>query len=489
MKKIFDFSNTYINLPNIFFQKIHPKKLNNPKLLELNTKLAETFGLKLNKDDKLLSEVFSGNVLPEGSEPLAMVYAGHQFGNFVSELGDGRAILLGEIFNKKREKFDLQLKGSGVTKFSRNGDGRAPLGPVIREYLVSEAIHYLGIPTTRSLAVTQSDDLIQREKSFPCGVLTRIASSHIRIGTFEYFSYRKDIDSLKKLADYTINRHFSNLNESKDKYQKLLEKVQILNANLVAKWMGVGFIHGVMNTDNISICGETIDYGPCAFMDNYNPNQVFSYIDYEGRYSYKNQGKIMFWNISKFAESLLPILETNQESAKKKALEVLKDFPKTFEICWLKVMKKKLGLTIDLKNDYEIVSDFLDLIYSENLDYTNSFRKLSSFNLHKINLQNLSIKNKVKFEKWLNLWKVRLLKEKKNIKEIFCDINRVNPVYIPRNHLVEKVINEVIQNNKTELLTTALNLIRNPFKFDNKYKLLSVPPKPSEQVKNTFCGT
>ena len=197
----------------------------------------------------------------------------------------------------------------------------------------------------------------------------------------------------------------------------------------------------------------------------------------------------MFWNISKFAESLLPILETNQESAKKKALEVLKDFPKTFEICWLKVMKKKLGLTIDLKNDYEIVSDFLDLIYSENLDYTNSFRKLSSFNLHKINLQNLSIKNKVKFEKWLNLWKVRLLKEKKNIKEIFCDINRVNPVYIPRNHLVEKVINEVIQNNKTELLTTALNLIRNPFKFDNKYKLLSVPPKPSEQVKNTFCGT
>ena len=491
-KKIFNFSNTYAKLSDKFFHRIEPKKVRKPKILKFNNDLAKSFGLKIKAEDKLiLGQILSGNVIPEGAEPIAMVYAGHQFGNFVPQLGDGRAILLGEILDNNNRKFDIQLKGSGVTKYSRDGDGRAPLGPVIREYIISEAMYRLNVPTTRSLAMVETEEIIHREEKTPCGILTRIASSHIRIGTFEYFNYKKDFVSLTELADYTISRHFKEISEKKNKYQMLLERVQELNAKLVAKWMSIGFIHGVMNTDNVSVSGETIDYGPCAFMDHYNPNQVFSYIDFQGRYSFFNQGKIMFWNISKFAESILPILNKNNELAKKSAIEILQHYPKIFEKIWLKEMKKKIGLLRSKSSDFNLLKEFLEIIHVEKLDFTNSFRYLSllknkkEFNEKFIN----SFKDKNKIKTWIIKWESRLKYEKEEINKILKKMESINPVYIPRNHIVEKIIEEVAVKKENSLLDTFLKMIENPFKYSKDFHELSKPPKPEEIIKNTFCGT
>jgi len=485
-----NFSNTYVNLPDHFFQRIKPQKVKNPKLLKLNLNLAKSLGLRIEDSGHIsINDILSGNRLPKGAEPIAMAYAGHQFGNFVPSLGDGRAILLGEVLTPKKKRFDVQLKGAGITKFSRSGDGRAPLGPVIREYIVSEAMYHLGIPTTRSLSIIKSDDFIQREKSFPCGVLSRVASSHIRIGTFEYFNYRKDIDSLKLLADYTINRHFPSIKRTKNKYQQLLIKVQSINADLVAKWMAVGFIHGVMNTDNTSISGETIDYGPCAFMDYYDPNKVYSYIDHQGRYSYINQGKIMFWNLSKFAESLIPILDNDSDIARNIAVDVLKDFPRIFEGKWLDKMREKFGFSSKFKDDYKIISEFLNLIKEESLDYTKAFRSLIFDNDKDFSFSNFEFKDSIASKKWFNSWKNRLHKEKKDIQNISKSMKKINPIYIPRNHIIEKVINELVQGKGDNMLEKILKLTEKPYTKQKDSKYFELPPSPSEEVANTFCGT
>ncbi len=489
-KTIFNFSNTYSDLPENFYERINPVPVRNPKLIEFNSELSDFLNIdstKINSENGKL--FFSGNLVPEGARPIAIAYAGHQFGNLVPQLGDGRAVLIGEVIAKNKKRFDLQLKGSGKTRFSRNGDGRSPLGPVIREYIISESIHNLGIKSTRSLALVSTGEKVSRETSMPGGILTRIASSHIRIGTFEFFFYKRDLKSLKILADYTLKRHF-NTKKDKNTYKSLLRNVINSQAKLISKWMGVGFIHGVMNTDNTTICGETIDYGPCAFMDHYDPKKVFSYIDFGGRYSFMNQGKIMLWNLSKFAESIIPLLSDNIEDAKKIAIECLKEFPEIFEKNWLKEMRRKIGLTSIQNEDIKIINDFLELIKNENLDFTLSFRNLSNLiNSNSKKKDENNFKDKNNFNEWFLRWNKRLEKEKLEKSKIALEMNKINPFYIPRNHLVEDVINAAVNNNDFSKLKELLKVVRKPFTkgdFDKKY---SLPPLPEEIISNTFCGT
>ncbi len=487
---IFDFSNTYAKLPKNFYEKINPRPVKNPELIEFNSNLSRFLNIDPNRiNDENGKLFFSGNVIPDGARPIAMAYAGHQFGNFVPQLGDGRAILIGELIATNGKRFDIQLKGSGKTSFSRQGDGRSPLGPVIREYLVSESLHYLGIQTTRSLAIVRTGEKVFRETPMPGGILTRVASSHIRIGTFEFFFYKNDIKSLKKLADYTIARYSLNT-VNKNRYEVLLKHVIKSQAKLISKWLSIGFIHGVMNTDNTSISGETIDYGPCAFMDHYNPNQVFSYIDYTGRYSYINQGKVMFWNLSKFAESLLPLLNENMEKSKEKAVNSLKLFPKYFEENWSKEMSKKIGLKKSRKKDLEIINDFLELLKNNNIDFTLAFRELSKL-IKKINTPffNKNIKNRKQFTEWSLRWKKRLEQESFNESQIAIEMDKVNPIYIPRNHLVENIIKNAELHDDFSPMKEMLDIIKKPFSEKPLKEKFSLPPEPHEVVPNTFCGT
>ena len=459
------FSNTYAKLPENFYEHIHPKPVKNPKLIEFNSKLSEFLNIdpkKINKKNGKL--IFSGNKLLDGAKPIAMAYAGHQFGSFVPQLGDGRAVLIGEVIAKNGQRFDLQLKGSGKTSFSRQGDGRSPLGPVIREYLISESLHYLGIPSTRSLAIVSTGELVNRESPTPGGILTRIASSHIRIGTFEYFSSREDLRSLKKLADYTILRHFPEVKKN-NPYQSLLNNVIKFQAKLIAKWMSIGFIHGVMNTDNTTISGETIDFGPCAFMDEYHPNKVFSFIDHEGRYSYINQGRIMFWNLSKFAEGLLPLLNKNVEKAKKMAIESLEKFPKEFEQNWLDEMRKKIGLKKRRKEDIKIINTFLEILENEKIDFTLGFRRLSNLidKRKKESFFKRKVKNKEMFSNWCSQWDKRIKIEDDEKELIISSMNSVNPLFIPRNHLVESAINGAVLKDYFLPMRELLNIIKDQF--------------------------
>ncbi len=489
-KEFFKLSNSYAKLPEGFYQKIKPEPVKNPKLIHFNKNLSQ----ELNIDPKIINEkncklIFSGNIIPKGSKPIAMAYAGHQFGNFVPQLGDGRAVLLGELIAKNGKRYDLQLKGSGRTAFSRNGDGRSPLGPVIREYLISESLHYLGINSTRSLAIVSTGEDVLRETRMPGGILTRIASSHIRIGTFEFFSYKNDIKSLKALADYTLKRHFTNI-PKKHRYKFLLKKVLKSQAELISKWMSVGFIHGVMNTDNTTVSGETIDFGPCAFMDQYNPNQVYSFIDEGGRYSYINQGKIIFWNLSKFAESLLPILSDNAKESKKLAIECLEIFPGYFEQTWLNEMKKKIGLSKNEKEDHVILNEFFEILRINNLDFTLSFRKLSKY-LTEENDDHFkkNIKDNINFQNWVAKWKKRLSKENMSFTVLSEKMNNTNPIYIPRNHLVEKIIESSVSTKNFTELNKLLKAIQNPFSEDSLTTEYTLSPKKNEIVPFTFCGT
>ena len=375
---MFKFDNSYSRLPENFYERIDPIAVKNPKLIRFNKLLAEEIGLDPIKDNNHLETIFSGNVLPKDSDPIALAYAGHQFGHFVPQLGDGRAVLLGEVSNHDGFRFDIQLKGSGPTSFSRGGDGRAPLGPVIREYIMSEAMHFLNIPTTRSLAMVATDELVSRETLLPGGVLTRIASSHIRVGTFEYFAAQGDQKNLKLLADYAINRHYSNIDESNNRYQIFLESVCDKQASLIAKWMEVGFIHGVMNTDNTSISGETIDYGPCAFMDSYHPETVFSSIDHHGRYAYGNQPNIAQWNLARLSECLLPLIDNDSNKAITIAEEILDSFGRKFEDYWFSGMCEKIGLPGSKKNNRALLQDLLKLMQKNQSDFTLTFWYLSA---------------------------------------------------------------------------------------------------------------
>ena len=421
-----------------------------------------------------------------------MVYAGHQFGNYVNQLGDGRAVLLGEIKAKNGKLFDIQLKGSGKNSFSRQGDGRSPLESVIREYIISEAIHYLGIPTTRSLAIVGTGEFVQRETELPGGILTRVASSHIRIGTFEFFYYKKDIKSLKKLADYTIQRHFPEiLDQEENRYQKLLEKAMSLQAELITKWINIGFIHGVMNTDNTTISGETIDYGPCAFMNTYNPNTVYSYIDVNGRYSYGNQAQIIFWNLTKFAQTLMQIIDINPKKSNNLVISSLEKFPEIFNNCWKEEVKKKFGFTKLLKKDSKIIQDFLEILLEQKVDYTTAFRKISTAlenDLKKKDFFSL-FRNQKLIKDWFARWHTRLKEEKKKIDEIIVNLKKVNPLIIPRNHVVEKVINTAVNDENFKPLDELVYLLEKPYDdYSSKENYIN-PPKKNEDIKNTFCGT
>ena len=484
------FDNSYQNLPQEFFERINPVPVKDPKIIIFNTDLGKTLGIDPKMSEKDLAKIFSGNEVPEGSSPIALAYAGHQFGQFVHQLGDGRAILLGELSTPDQERYDIQLKGSGQTKFSRQGDGRAPIGPIIREYVISESMNAMGIPSTRSLAAISSGEQVFRETLLPGGVLTRIAKSHIRVGTFEYFAAQKNTDHLKTLADYTINRHFPVLKEANNSYISLLQTVSDLQIELISKWMGIGFIHGVMNTDNTSIVGETIDYGPCAFMDEYNPGTVFSSIDTHGRYAFGNQPLIAQWNMACFANTLLPLIDENSEKAVTKAQEVINDFPKKMNEAVMVVMCKKIGLDSSEKNSQELVKNFLNIMLDNKSDYTLSFRYLGeSLKGKNEDLLKAQFQEHDRLSDWLLKWTKTLKSKNLNKKDVINMMDKTNPFFIPRNHLLEKIIDAATKNNDFSQMKILLKVFSNPYKEQPENETYSKPPKPNEIVKQTFCGT
>ena len=487
--KLFNFDNSYARLPERFYRRQSPVPVKSPQLIALNRALAEELGmLAEGVDDARLADVFSGNRVPDGADPLAMAYAGHQFGSFVPQLGDGRAILLGEVRDTHGVRKDIQLKGSGRTPFSRGGDGRAAVGPVIREYIVSEAMHALGIPTTRSPAAVTTGEPVYRQTPLPGAVLTRVAASHVRIGTFEYFAARGDTEGVQHLADYVIDRHYPDAKVTADRYVALLDSVLESQAALVARWMHVGFIHGVMNTDNMSLSGETIDYGPCAFMDYYDPMMVFSSIDVYGRYAFGNQSSIAQWNLARLAETLLPIGggETKQAIADAEAL--LHTFPDRFQQHWMGGMRQKLGLFTQQEDDVSLVDDLLGLMQASEADYTVTFRLLCDAAAGDDQSWRQLFSDQQKSDQWLNRWRERLQGEPQSA-DRGQQMRQVNPAYIPRNHRIEQVIEAAVERGDYSLMERLQQVLANPYQEQEGFEQYALPPEPSERVRATFCGT
>ena len=484
MNKInWNFNNTYFNLSNSFKANINPIPVKNPELVLLNKALASELNLNFSKvTEKELSQVFSGNSLPDGSNPIAQAYAGHQFGHFTI-LGDGRAILMGEHISKNNERFDIQFKGSGQTPFSRNGDGRAALGPMLREYIISEAMHYLNIPTTRSLAVVKTGEEVVRENKLKGAILTRVASSHLRVGTFQYITVRKNENELRTLVDYTINRHYPNIKKSKNQALDLLRVLIDLQIDLVVHWMRVGFIHGVMNTDNMSISGETIDYGPCAFMDIYDPKTVFSSIDEFGRYAYFNQPSITKWNLARFAECLVPLINPNKEKAIEIATEEINNFDKKYEAKWINMMRDKLGLFGQDSKDQVLILDLLTWMHQNKADYTNTFCFLMDENF-----QYNKIYNNGDFLIWKKRWNERLKLNNNSNEKCLSLMKSVNPLVIPRNHKVEEAL-ESANNNNLSPLKKLITILEKPYKQLNENIDYQSPAPIINKKYKTFCGT
>ena len=478
-------SNSYIGLPEDFYQVINPVPVKSPRLIAFNEELAQYLDLEM--DPKEALKYFSGNSIPENTTPIALNYAGHQFGNFVHELGDGRATLLGEI-EVNKERFDIQLKGSGPTKFSRQGDGRSALGPVIREYIISEAMHHLDIPTTRALAAVLTGEHVFRDEIEPGGILTRIAKSHIRVGTFEYFASRQQWENVKLLADYTIQRHFPEIRELDNHYLELLKAVSDRQSKLIAKWMSIGFIHGVMNTDNFTISGETIDYGPCAFMDEYDPATVYSSIDHGGRYAFGNQPSIASWNLASLAGCLISFIDKDSKKANELATKVLDDFSINTNQEILDVMCQKIGLEGDSDKHQSILKDLLKIMIPNQADYTLSFRFLSQTLLGKDSLFLNQFKEEEKIKEWLSNWKVTVKELNLDSEEMVKKMDSINPIYIPRNHNVDKAIKAAYEEN-LDPMNELLEVLKNPFKENKKYSHLAIPPKEEEKILQTFCGT
>ena len=476
------FDNTYYRLSDIFKEDIKPIPVKKPELVLLNKTLAENLNLNFsNLDNQELSELFSGNSLPEGSNSIAQAYAGHQFGHFTM-LGDGRAVLIGEHLSKDNKRYDIQFKGSGKTAFSRNGDGRAALGPMLREYIISEAMNGLGIPTTRSLAVVKTGEDVIRETSQPGAILTRIASSHIRVGTFQYIAARQKKDEIEVLLNYVIDRHYPDIKNSKNKATELLSIVLEKQINLVVNWMRVGFIHGVMNTDNMSISGETIDYGPCAFMDTYDPKTVFSSIDQMGRYAYFNQPVITKWNLSRFAECLIPLIDKNQENAIKLATEIINSFEKKYEEKWLNMMRDKLGLFGMDEKDKFLILDLLTWMHQKKIDYTNTFCHLMNENIK----EDKDYEDE-DFKNWKKRWNERL-KTNNNTPEKSLKLMRsANPIVIPRNHKVEEAL-EAAEKNNFKPIAQIVEILKDPYSQQKNIINYQIPSN-SEKKYQTFCGT
>ena len=475
------FDNTYSKLSKTFREEIKPIPVHDPKLIILNKKLAEDLNLDFSKiDNKNLAKLFSGNNLPEDTKTIAQAYAGHQFGHFTM-LGDGRAVLLGEHLVNKNERFDIQFKGSGRTSFSRSGDGRAVLGPMLREYIISEAMHALNIPTTRSLAVVSTGEKVMRENLLPGAILTRVASSHIRVGTFQYIAAKQNLDELNILIDYTINRHYPEIRSSKNKSLDLLNLVMQKQCSLVVDWMRVGFIHGVMNTDNMAISGETIDYGPCAFMDVYDPKTVFSSIDKFGRYAFSNQPPITKWNLARFAECLIPLIHKDENEAIKVASEIIDNFQNIYEEKWLNMMRDKLGLFGKDQNDQKLINDLLSWMEINNADYTNTF-----CNLMNVNIEDKKVYEDQKFINWVKIWEKRVLMNN-NLKEKSLNLMRnTNPTVIPRNHKVEEALNSANEDN-FEVMNKLLNILNKP--YSNQKNIENYQSLSTDKEYQTFCGT
>jgi len=488
----FPFQNTYAALPANFFARVAPTPVASPRLIKLNRPLAVQLGL----DPGLLetpegAEILSGKTLPAGAEPIAMAYAGHQFGHFVPQLGDGRAILLGEVIDRDGVRRDIQLKGSGPTPFSRRGDGRAALGPVLREYIVSEAMFALGIPTTRSLAAVVTGESVIRETALPGAVLTRVAASHIRVGTFQYFAARGDTEAVRRLADHVIIRHYPHLAGAVRPYHALLSAVTARQAELVARWLLIGFIHGVMNTDNTSISGETIDYGPCAFMDHYDPAQVFSSIDEFGRYAYANQPRIALWNLTRFAECLLPLFSGDQDKAVAEAQDLLGGFAEEFNIAYKAGLRKKLGLFTERDDDQALAQALLDAMAKGKADFTLTFRRLSEAAFDEANdgkLRELFAEPAL-FDEWAARWRKRTADEPQSPAERQIAMHAINPAFVPRNHRVEAVIAAAVTADDYGPFEELLAVLAKPYEDQLPFAAYADPPRPEERVCQTFCGT
>lgn len=474
------FEHSYLTLPDVFYSEASPHRFEQPRLVRFNHALAEEMGLHSETlDSEHGAEVFSGRTLPMGSRPIAQAYAGHQFGHFTM-LGDGRAILLGEHRTPGGHRLDVQLKGQGPTSYSRRGDGRATLGPMLREYIVSEAMHALGIPTSRSLAVCTSGETVYRESGLPGAVLTRIASSHLRVGTFEFAASISHPVALQALVDYTISRHFPECHDAPTPALALLESVIESQADLIARWMLVGFVHGVMNTDNMAVSGETIDYGPCAFIDTYDPTTVFSSIDRQGRYAYGNQPKIALWNLSRFAESLLPLIDANESKSIELAKTALSQFNDRFDHHWLTGMRAKLGIFSPQDVDRSLANELLAWMETKHQDFTNTFRNLDP---------SQHTTSDPSFIAWQTRWHDRLASQPQSINEVRTLMNRSNPVVIPRNHHVEAALTAAVEHNDIRPLEQLLSVLSQPFESTPASISYQQPPPPDAPAYQTFCGT
>lgn len=491
----FGFDNTYARLPERFYARLAPTPVAAPRLIKLNVNLARQLRLDL---DHLASEegveILAGNRVAQGSEPLAIAYAGHQFGQFVPQLGDGRANLLGEVIGSDGIRYDIQLKGSGPTPFSRQGDGRAALGPVLREYIVSEAMAALGVPTTRTLAAITSGELVFRETALPGAVLTRVAASHLRVGTFEYFAVRSDTEAVKTLAAYAISRHYPAAREARHPYRAFLDKVISRQASLVAQWMLLGFIHGVMNTDNTSISGETIDYGPCAFMEAYDPATVFSFIDRFGRYAYGSQPRIALWNLTRFAETLLPLLEEeegSEEAALTSAKEALSNFDTQFNEAYSIGLCRKIGLETVKEDDAALLQDLLERMAGNRADFTLTFRRLCDAAATPDADKEVRrlFADPGAYDEWAVRWRLRLQTENLSDEMRASAMRKVNPAFIPRNHIVEVVLQAAIEQQDFQPFEELLDVVSRPYDDRPDMEKYMAPARPEERVKHTFCGT
>jgi len=467
--------NSYARLPEGFHALVEPDAVAAPSLLAWNNDLAVELGLgSLAEDEAELARIFSGAARPAGVQPIALAYAGHQFGHFVPQLGDGRAALLGEVVTAAGKRYDIQLKGSGRTPYSRGGDGKSWLGPVLREYIVSEAMHHLGIPTTRALAAVATGESVYRETVWPGAVFTRVASSHLRVGTFEYFAARRNTDALKTLTEYAIDRHYPEVKSDEVPYVAFFRRVAERQAELVAGWMAVGFIHGVMNTDNTSISGETLDYGPAAYMDEFQFKKVFSSIDQNGRYAFANQMPIAQWNLARLAESLLLLCDARTDFE-----AILSEFPAWYDSYYLDLMRPKLGLIDEKVGDAEMINDWLDYLQDNALDYTLSFRELAT---------RIEASDPPRFGEFEQRWRLRVANQATESTEAVARMDSVNPIFIPRNHRIEQAIQDAVAGDLTDFKDLNLVLAQ-PFLEQPQYARYSEAPKPNERVTQTFCGT
>ncbi len=486
------FDNSYARLPERFFARLDPTPVDAQGLIKINYPLARHLGL----DPDFLGsprgvDILAGNSVAEGSEPLAMAYAGQQFGGWVPQLGDGRAHLLGEVIDGDGVRRDLALKGSGRTPFSRGGDGRAGIGPVLREYVLSEAMAVLNIPTTRALAAVTTGEEIYRDNAVPGAVLTRVAGSHIRVGTFQFFAARQDAEALRVLADHVIARHYPEVRDAANPYLSLLEQVIANQAALIAKWMAVGFIHGVMNTDNMLISGETIDYGPCAFMDGYDPAKVFSSIDQGGRYAYQNQPAIAQWNLASFASSILVLVDPDQDTAVAAAEAAVNGFFDVYNAAWSAALRAKIGLAEERPGDPDLAQDLLDRMAANGADFTLTFRRLGEVakddDTADASVADL-FDDPASCSDWLAKWRARLAHESRDDAARQTAMGAINPAYIPRNHRVEQVIQAALGGDLAPF-ETLLEVLSRPFDDQPHHADFQNPPRPDEVVHETFCGT